>query len=76
MLNSQYSRGIIGIVQVGGVQNICSSSGGVQENEKIGWNSELVEKLVWVTVISLCKIFITSSAFDAPIMPKLAILGP
>jgi len=34
MLNSPYSRGIVGIIQVAGVQNICSSSGGVQENEK------------------------------------------
>jgi hypothetical protein len=31
----------------------------------------LVEKLlVWVAVISLCKIFFTSSAFDAPIYAK------
>ncbi len=35
MLNSHYSRGMIVIVQVGGVQNICSSTGGVQENEKV-----------------------------------------
>jgi hypothetical protein len=38
---------------------------------------KLVEKLVWVPVISLCKIFIPSSAFDGcTIMPKVAVLAP
>jgi hypothetical protein len=38
MLNSQYSRGVIVIVQqVGGMKiYVAASSGGVQENEKIG----------------------------------------
>ncbi len=44
---------------------ICSSSGGAHEKWRTGWNSlslspKLVEKLVWVIVISLCKIFVPS----------------
>ncbi len=38
---------------------------------KLSLPPKLVEKLVWVPVISFCKIFIPSYAFDA-----LAILGP
>jgi hypothetical protein len=50
-------------------ENICSSSGGAQEKGKTAWNSslppKLVENLVWVPVISFCKIFIPSYVFDA-----------
>ncbi len=37
---------------------------------------KVVEKLVWVPVISFCKISLPVTPFDAPIMPKLTILGP
>jgi hypothetical protein len=37
--NAQGSRVTIVVVQVGSSENICSSSGGAQENGKTGWNS-------------------------------------
>jgi hypothetical protein len=52
-------------------ENICSTSEvAPQEKGKTGWNSVyhenwLVEKLVCIRVISFCKIFIASYAFDA-----------
>jgi hypothetical protein len=49
-------------------ENICSSSGGAQakrkDTMKLSLSPNLVEKLVWVPVTSLCKIFIPSYAFD------------
>ncbi len=72
--NAQGSRVIIYSSCTGSrsSENICSSSsGGAQEKGNTGWNSlslppKLVEKkLVWVPVISCCKIFIPSYAFDA-----------
>jgi hypothetical protein len=33
---------------------------------KLSLQPKLVENLVWVSVISFCKIFIPSSGFDAP----------
>jgi hypothetical protein len=35
-----------------------------------------MEKLVWVPVISFCKIFIPSLRVWCPIMSKLAVLAP
>jgi hypothetical protein len=37
---------------------------------------KLVEKLVWVPVISLSTLFIPSYTFDALFKPKLAVLAP
>ncbi len=67
--NAQASRVIILVVQVGEVENLCSTSGGAQEKGKTGWNSvyhwNCWKKLVWIPIISFCKIFIPSYAFDA-----------
>jgi hypothetical protein len=59
-------------------ENICSSSGGAQakrkDTMKLSLSPNLVEKLVWVPVTSLCKIFIPSYAFDVLLLrnwPKL-----
>jgi hypothetical protein len=45
-------------------ENICSSSEGAQEirkhRMKLSLSPKLVEKLVWVPVISFCQIFIPS----------------
>jgi hypothetical protein len=51
-------------------ENICSTSGGAEEKGKTGMKlrlpPKLVEKkLVWVRVISLCKIFVPSYTCDA-----------
>jgi hypothetical protein len=52
-------------------ENICttSSSGGAQKKRKdrvkLSLPAKLVEKLVWVPVISFCKFFIARYAFDA-----------
>jgi hypothetical protein len=74
-------RVIVVVVQVGAVKNICgSSSAGAQEKENTGWKlslpPKLVEKLVWVPVISYCKIFIPSYAFDALLCRNWAVLAP
>jgi hypothetical protein len=45
-------------------------------DETLSLPPKLVEKLVWVLVISFCKIFIPSYAFDALLCQKLAILVP
>jgi hypothetical protein len=67
--NAQGWGVIIGVIQIGAVENIGGISGGAQEKGKTGWNSvyspNLLEKLVSVLVISLCKIFIPCYAFDA-----------
>jgi hypothetical protein len=49
-----------------------------KDRMKLNLPPKLVEKLelVWVPVISSCKIFILSYAFWCPIMPKLAVLTP
>jgi hypothetical protein len=56
------------------------NSGGAQEKGKDGMKLslpiKLVEKLICIPAIWFCKIFIPSYAFDAPIMPKLAVLAP
>jgi hypothetical protein len=44
-------------------ENICGSNAGAHEKGKTGWMKlslapKLVEKLVWIPVISFCKIFI------------------
>jgi hypothetical protein len=58
--NAQGWRVIIVVVQVGAVKIYVAAVEGAQGKEKRGWNSvyhqKLVEKLVWVPVISFCKI--------------------
>jgi hypothetical protein len=66
--NAQVSRVIIAIVQVGAVKIYVPAvrrSGKRKHWMKLSLPLKLVEKLVWVPVISFCKIFIPSSAFDA-----------
>jgi hypothetical protein len=51
-------------------ETICGNSTGAQEKGKTRWMKlslapKLVEKLVWVPVISFWKIFIPSYVFDA-----------
>jgi hypothetical protein len=49
-------------------ENICSSSGRDQENERedeTQFTTKIGGKLVWVPVISFCEIFILSYTFDA-----------
>jgi len=67
--NAQGWRVIIVVVQVGAVK-ICVAhqwkrSGKRKERMKLSLAPKLVEKLVWVPVISFCKIFIPSQVFDA-----------
>ncbi len=58
------SRVIIIVVQVGAVKIHVAASAGAQEKRnrrmKLSLPPKLVEKLVWVPVISFCKIFIPS----------------
>jgi hypothetical protein len=55
-LESNHSR----VVQVGASESICSSIGGTGEKRKEGMKlrlpPKLVEKLVWVVVLTSCKI--------------------
>jgi hypothetical protein len=79
--NAQGSRVVYSSYTGMSRENIRSSSGSAQEKGKTGWNSvlpqKLEEKLVWVPVISFCKIFIPSYTHVWwPIMPKLAVLAP
>jgi hypothetical protein len=61
--------------------DICSSSGGTQgerkkDRMKLSLPPKLVEKLIWVLVISLCKIFILSHKFDALIISPYILKLP
>jgi hypothetical protein len=51
------------------------SSGKRKDRMKLRLSSNLLEELVWVPVISLCKIFIPRFAFDARAMPYYAETG-
>jgi hypothetical protein len=66
--NAEGSRVIIAIVQVGAAEKYmyqqCRRSGKRKHWMKLSLPLKLVEKLLWVPVISFCKIFIPSSAFD------------
>jgi hypothetical protein len=59
---------------------MCSSSEGAQgkrkEGMKLSLPPKLVEKLVWVPVISFCKISFPVKHLMPYIMPKLAVLAP
>ncbi len=65
MFNAQGSRFIIVVLQVRGIssENICKQywrcSGKIKEGMKLSLPPKLVEKLVWVRVISFRKISFT-----------------
>jgi hypothetical protein len=61
------------VVQV--VVEACLACGS-QERRNKGMKLSLPPKFSLLSIISFCKIFIPSYAFDAPIMQKLAILTP
>jgi hypothetical protein len=67
--NAQGLRLIIVVVQVGAVEiyvaPVLWRSGKRKHRMKLSLPPKLMEKLVWVPVISFCKIFIPSYAFDA-----------
>ncbi len=63
-LNEQRSRLLIVVVQVGAVKIYVAAvrlSGKGKDRMKLSLPSKLVGKLVWVPVISFCKIFIPST---------------
>jgi hypothetical protein len=67
--NAQGLRVIGVVVQVGASENIYSRqqwrrSGKRKDRMELSLLPKLVEKLVWVPVISFCKIFIPSYSFD------------
>jgi len=67
-LNEQGSRLLIVVVQVGAVKIYVAAvrlSGKGKDRMKLSLPSKLVGKLVWVPVISFCKIFIPTYKFDA-----------
>jgi hypothetical protein len=49
-------------------------SGKRKDKIKLNLPPKLVEKLVWVPVISSCKVFIPSYVFD--VLLRLAVLAP
>jgi hypothetical protein len=61
-------------------ENICSSKsrrlGKRQDRMKLSLPPKLVENLVWVPVISLCKIFIRRYMFDALLCHNWPFLPP
>jgi hypothetical protein len=58
------------------VAAVSKRSGKMKDRMKLILPPKLVEKLVWVSVISLCKIFIPSSAFDALLCRNWSFLPP
>jgi hypothetical protein len=62
------SRVIIVVVKVGAVKIYVAAMHALREKRtqmKLSLPPKYVEKLVWVPVISFCKIFIPNYAFDA-----------
>jgi len=79
--NAQGSRVIIVVLTVGAVKIYEAAGDALRKKESQDETQvlppKLVEKLVWVPVILLCKIFIPSYTFDALLcLSKLAVLGP
>jgi hypothetical protein len=79
--NAQGSRLIIVVVQVRAVKLYVASVEALREKErqdrmKLSLPSKLVEKPVWVPVISLCKIFIPSYVFDALLYAETGPFSP
>jgi NADH:ubiquinone oxidoreductase subunit 6 (subunit J) len=67
-LKAQGLRVIIVVVQVGAVKIYVAAVEALMKRKdrmKLSLLPKLVEKLIWVPVISLCKIFIPSNGFDA-----------
>ncbi len=61
-------RVIIVVVQVGAVKTYVGAVEALMKRKdrmKLSLPPKLVEKLVWVPVISFCKVFIPSYVFDA-----------
>jgi hypothetical protein len=63
--NAQGSRLIIVVVQVRAVKIYVVAVQALRKKESQDETTKLVERLVWVPVISFHKIFIPTSAFDA-----------
>jgi hypothetical protein len=66
--NAQGSKVIIVVVQVGAVKIYVAAVQGLRKKEtqdETQFTTKLVEKLLWVPIISFCKIFIPSYVFDA-----------
>jgi hypothetical protein len=77
--NAQGSRVTIVVIQVGAVKiyvRAVDALGKRKHRMKLSLWPKLVEKLVWVPVISLCKIFIPSYAFDALLCQNWPFLPP
>jgi hypothetical protein len=76
---AQVSRLITVVVQVGAVKIYVAAVEALRKKErqmKLSLPPKLLEKLVWVSVISLCKIFIPSSVFDALLCRNLPFSPP
>ncbi len=66
--NAQGSRVIILVVQIGEVKIYVALAETLKKKERqdeTQFITEIAEKLVWIPIISFCKIFIPSYAFDA-----------
>jgi len=67
--NAQRSRVIIVVVQVGAVKiqvaAVVQALTKKETQDETQFTTKIRGKLVWVPVISFCKIFIPTSAFDA-----------
>jgi hypothetical protein len=69
--NAQGSRVIIVVVQVGVVKIFVATVKALRKKER---QDKTQFKLVWVPVISSCKVFIPSYVFD--VLLRLAVLAP
>jgi hypothetical protein len=77
--NAQGSRITIVIVHVTAVKIYVAAVQALRRKKngtKLSLPPKLVEKLVWVPVISFCKLFIPSYAFDALLCCNLLFLPP
>jgi hypothetical protein len=60
-------------------EKICSSSGALRKKkiqDETQFTTKLVEKLVWVPVLSFLYNFHSQLCIRWPVMPKLAVLAP
>jgi hypothetical protein len=71
--NAQGSRIVIIVVRVGAVKIYVAAVEALRKKERLlrfSLPPKLVEKLVWVPIISFCKIFSPSYTFDALLCPN------